>query len=252
MEEIDSEALWRQIPPEEKIELMSKAHAKGIFDAVIAIVIGSTIAVGLQLSWMMWASLIASPFIFQFSTGRAWRGSRPKIILEYLAARSAARRYAFTHNAKDLGLNFICKGHLEEQFDEEHQQEALEASVQNNQEAEVWIALFNDALVMIEEGRGGANLKFAHLINDKLDVNGVSRGNSGEYSNDREVYFSYTHRREGHRRFKLTSRHSAALLVLEKKVKQLLSGKTSKAEKVALDVEGLGELVQEVLPRAAK
>jgi len=248
MEKIDSEELWRQIPPEEKLELMSKAHAKGIFDAVIAIIVASTIAVGLQLGWMMWASLLAAPFIFQFSTGRAWRGSKPRIILQYLAARSAARRYAFTHNAKDLGLNFMCKGHLEEQFDEDHAQEALEAAVQNTKDAEVWIALFNDALIMIEEGRGGANLRFAHLINNKLEVNGLSKGNSGEYSNDREVYLSYSHKREGNKRFKLTSKHAAALLVLEKKVNYLLENKKGKTKKIPLDVEAMGELVQEVLP----
>src|SRR5262245_17453106 len=137
MDRIDNSEAWRQIPPEEKFALMSRAHGSGILACGITIILGCTLAVGLHMPWLMWGSMIASPLIFQFAAGKAWRDLRPKIMLEYLAARSAARRYAYTADSKDLTVSLIFRGHAEEMFEKDAIQDALEAIIANNKSAEV-------------------------------------------------------------------------------------------------------------------
>lgn len=209
--------IWRMIPPEEKFALLARAQSKGVLASSVAIIVGCTIAVALQMSWVMWAVIICSPFVFQFAAGKAWRTLRPKAMLEYLAARSASRRYAFTAKAKDLTPTVMLKGKLEEIFENEKLQEALEAMVANTKEAEVWVTLFGDAVTMISERYGGADLKFAALLDDKLQVS--SRSSDGrDYSSEKELILTVSNKRGEDRRYKLTSQFPAALVVFEKKL----------------------------------
>jgi hypothetical protein len=216
---VDTNEIWKQIPPEEKFEMMNKAHSTGVLAAVIVIVVASTVAVGLQIVAILWASLIMSPFIFQFAAGKVWRDLRPRTILEYLGARAAARRYAFTSHSKDLSVSMIFRGHLERQFDNDAIQEALEAAVSNTRESAVWVALFHDAVIMMSEKAGGAQLKFSHLIDDKLKVEATSP-DGADYSNNKELSLTYKDRSGDVKRYKLTSRYPAALIVFEKKLLQ--------------------------------
>lgn len=223
--------IWRQIPPEEKFELLSRAHASGLFTAIIMVVIGSTIAISLQMNWILWSSLLISPLVFQFAAGKAWRDLRPRIMLEYLAARSASRRYAFANRSQDLTLSLIFKGTLEQQFEEENLQEALEAMISQTKDAEVWVALFSDVLIMIAERPGGASLQFAHLLDDKLKVSSNAKEKKSDYTNDKEVYLTYKDRATAtDKQFKLTSRFPAALAVFEKRLLTLKEEAARKAE----------------------
>lgn len=223
MAQVDAKDIWRQIPPEEKFLLMSRAQAKGVLACIVMIVTACTVAVGLRQSWIMWGSFILAPFVFQFSAGKAWRSLRPTVMLEYLAARAAARRYAFAANSKDLYLSLIFKGLARSHFDSDDKElRELEAAIENTAKAAVWVALFNDAVVLMSEQAGGARLEFAHLLNDRLEISGQSPSNSGEYTNDREVMLSYTDRKSGEvRRISITSHYPAALIVFEKKIQAL-------------------------------
>lgn len=236
MDSLKESEIWRSIPPEEKIELMAKAHAKGIMSSGILIIVGCTIAVGLKVSWIMWGSLIISPFIFQFAAGKEWRGLKPRVMLEYLAARSAARRYAFDQRGKDLTPRLVFRGTLEEEFDRDHVQEALEAMIENTKQAEVWVSLFGDTVVMISERVGGAELKLGHLIDEKLTVSSQSASGGGDYSNDKVVQLIIKDKGKPERRFRLTSRYPAALVVFEKRLLQLLG---SSKPVLAVDPEEL-------------
>ncbi len=220
---VDARDLWRQIPPEEKFEVMARAHAKSTVTCFITLVVSGTLAIGLQIPWIFWSSFVAIPFIFQFAAGKAWRHFRPMMMLEYLAARAAGRRYAFAANARDLTLAFIFKGHIERQFGgDEAALAALEASLDHVREAEVWVALFNDALILMSEQPGGARLEFAHLVNDSLEIEGISPEGESEYSNNREVYLSYSDRKNAEqKKIKLVSRYPASIVVFEKKVLKL-------------------------------
>lgn len=220
MERIADFEVWRQIPPEEKLLLMSRAQGNGIMASVITVIVACTVAVGLKIPALIWVSLIVSPLIYQVTASKAWRDLRPKIMLEYLAARSAARRYAYAANAQDLGVAFLFRGEAEELFDKDHMQDAIEAIIDNNNDSSVWIALFNDALVLLAEQRGGAKCELAALLNEKMQMEVKNAENEGDYSNNKEIYLTVVPERGTIiRRLKITSRNCpAALVVLEKKI----------------------------------
>lgn len=201
--------------------MMARAQSRGILTAFIAILICSTMAVGFQMPWLLWGSLVISPFVFQFATGKAWRDHRPKVLLEYLAARAVTRRYAFAVSAKDLGLKLIFKGRIEEEYSDSNVQDALDRAFESQRDTDVWVTLFNDAVVVISERYGGARCELASPFNDRLMVESVNESKT-EYSRGKTVIITLTDRTLVKRRFRLTSRYPAALVVFEKQIQQLL------------------------------
>ncbi len=219
---LDDSELWRQIPPEEKIQLVAKSQASGLAAAVAMIIICGTVAVGLHQSWLLWASLILSPLVFQYAAGKSWRGLKPKTMLEYLAARTAARRYAFSANSKEMTVTMMLRGELVEDHENEALNRVIKEIDKGASDAAQWITLFSDAVVIMSEGRGGARLELAHLLDDKLKVEAEVPAGEKEYSSRRTLHFSFPERGTNKlRRFKLTSKHPAALIAFEKKLLQL-------------------------------
>jgi hypothetical protein len=222
MDGISGKEIWRSVPPEEKFEVMAQAQAYGVVSAFIMILICCTIAIGLKLKWLMWASLIGSPFMFQFAAGKKWRDVKPRVMLEYLGARSAARRFAFSVRGKNLSCKFLFRGKIEQIFAEGAIQEALEAMIDNTKEAQVWVALFGDSIVLLEENIGGAEARFAQLIDERLSIESRALDNKGDYSSNKEIILKATNRsRTAVDTFRLTSPYPAALIVFEKKLAQL-------------------------------
>lgn len=216
MEAIDSKELWRFIPPEEKIALLSVAQAQGVTAALCGILICGTIAVGIQEEYIFYTSFLFAPLIYQMTAGRAWRGLRPRVMLEYLAARSAARRYAYSANVKDLSVKIMYRGFLKESYYKEELNDVFEKNVFGGNNKAVWIALFLDGIIIMEERMGGAELLFSHLINDKISLKGSSDG----YENDLEITINSTDKRYDTRYFVLTSSYPAAQTVFLKKFEE--------------------------------
>ena len=54
---LDYDLAWRQIPPEEKLDIVESAQANGLLAAVISCFIGGTMAVALQQVWFLWGAL---------------------------------------------------------------------------------------------------------------------------------------------------------------------------------------------------
>jgi hypothetical protein len=217
--EVPQDDIWRTIPPEEKLLLMSRAQGTGCIAVLISCLIAAPIAIALQVPWIFWGALLASPFIFQFAAGRAWRDLRPRVMLEYLAARSAARRYAFANKSKELKLELLFRGKLERIFGLEDQMQALEAAVEDTKEAQVWVALFTDAVVLMSEGPGGAHLEFAHPINDRLQMKSDNEGGGSGYQTLRAVELIAPGKKPGTgSNLKITSPYPAALVVFERKL----------------------------------
>lgn len=216
---LDPTNIWDSIPPEEKFEMLAKAQARGVGAAIMLVIVGCTLAVGFRFDVLMWGALLISPLLFQFVAGKAWRDMRPPMLLEYLAARSAARRYAFANKSQDLGLVLIFKGEFEPLAATAELEETFGRAFGA---ITGWIALFNDCVVVITERPGGAECLFAQILNDKIGIEG--RSESGEeYANDREVIITSQTKRGDQRRIKLTSRYPAALVVFEKKAQQLIN-----------------------------
>ena len=232
--------IWRTIPPEEKLETMSRAHANGTFTALIGIIIASTLAVGLRQPWLLWTSIIVSPLLFQAAAGKAWRALRPRMMLEYLAARAAARRYAFAVNSNDMGVNLMLKAELQHIYENENLGLAINSMMQSIHETSVWVTLFNDALIILSEKRGGAHCEFAALTNDKLSVEAKNGNEESEYTNDKELILTVApDKKYAGRKIKLTSRYPAALVVFEKKLLKAidLSKAASELAKLAQEKE---------------
>lgn len=214
MEILDSAELWRRIPPEEKFELMSRAQAKGVSAALSLIVVAGTCAVGFRTNLIFWVSFLLAPLVFQLAAGRAWRRIRPMVMLEYLAARSAARRYAFTAGGKELTVTMIFRGTLERHL--RHHDEELDEREGRKEITKVWISLFPDSLVIMSEGTRGANLEYCQLLKERCQIEGeqVGRGQyevrivKGDSSTNIETSII------------LRSKHPGALLVFSKKLQE--------------------------------
>lgn len=219
MRQLNSDEAWRQIPVEEKLEIMAKAHAKGLYSAALLVVVGATCAAALQQVWLLWTSLLGAPLAFQFSSGKAWRDMKPALMLRYLAARSAARRYAYAARSKALNLTLLFRGFLEPDFSEQDIEGKLSAMADDVHQTEVWIALFEDTIVMMSEQRGGAALEFSHPVNSRL---AITSNDDGGYSANKELRFVYKDRDDRQHRFKLTSSFPAALVVFERQYQALL------------------------------
>lgn len=213
MEILDSAELWKRIPPEEKFELMSRAQAKGVSAALSLIILAGTCAVGFRTNLILWASFLVAPLVFQLAAGRAWRRLRPVIMLEYLAARSAARRYAFSARGKELSATMLFRGTLERHVRHE-EEEISEREEQTSEIMDVWIGLFPDSLVIMSEGIRGANLEYCQLMTERTQIEGEQIGR-GQYEvrimrGDSKTDLETT--------IVLRSRHPGALLVFAKRL----------------------------------
>jgi hypothetical protein len=221
MELLHPDEVWRRVPPEEKLELMAQSHAAGVRGTLMVIGVCGTIAVGLKMMGIFWASLFAAPLVFQFSSSKAWRRSRPKTILEYLAARSAARRFAFAINAKDLTIQMIFKGTLLENKPANISSARYDEHLDRYIAYPVWITLLADSFVMLKEGTEGADNVLSHLITEKIKFQGRSEGGEGEYSSTREILITVQDKRIGSKEYTLRSHQPAALIVFEKRVQKI-------------------------------
>ncbi|MEZ4755069.1 MAG: hypothetical protein R3A13_12370 [Bdellovibrionota bacterium] len=217
---VDTKDIWRQIPPEEKIAAMAKAQSAGFLSGAITIVVFSTLAVGFKTELLMWLSILVSPIIFQFASSKAWRDLRPRLLLEYLAARSAARRHAFNIGAKDLNMSLMFKGTLEETYEDE--QKNIQAELDNRKVKKVWVALFPDSFVCMSERIGGAELRFAHIINNKFTLS-TNEEEVGDYSSDKILYFNSKERDWLGITFTLSSNYPAALIAFEKTLRDKMT-----------------------------
>lgn len=221
--------IWRKIPPEEKLLLMAKAQSKGLSASSILLGAVGSISLGLRVPWLFWSTFIAVPFVFQLASAKAWRSLKPRTMLEYLAARSAARRYAYSANGKDLTVSLMMKGTLHQDFTADEAEEEIEARIEHRDNVEVWIALFPDTLVLMSERAGGAKLEFAQpLFGDRFEV--TAEGFDDTTQERRLILSVETKKGDKHRWF-LTSPFPAALLVLERRVRTFIVEQKAQAEK---------------------
>ena len=211
MREINSDEAWRFIPPEEKFEIMAKAHSKGVAAATMSAIVGATCAAALQAPWFMWITLVGAPFIFQFASGKAWRSLKPAITLRYLAARSVARRYAFSAQAEDLSPKLLFRGTLEMLPSTEEKEAGAQVITK---QTEVWIALFSDTVILLSEKEGGAALELSHPINALMTVDTVK----DEDGHINELLFT-TNDKNVTKSFHIINSFPAAMVVFEKEYK---------------------------------
>jgi len=195
--------------------VLHQAQSGGAIAALILIFAASGMAIGFQFPWIFWGSLMVSPVVYKTISDGRFKRYKSNLMLIYLGARSAARRYAYKHNASDLSVLLLFRGELakgdETLFDTDE--------IEDSQLVPVWIALFHDTVVVIGEGVGGARLYFAHNLAKGLSVQGRSPQGEGDYSRSRVVTLK-SDRYAGFYHFR--SDTPAALVVFEKKLSAIL------------------------------
>jgi hypothetical protein len=245
MELLYPEELWRRIPPEEKLEVLARCHAAGVRAAIAMIGVVATIAVGLKMTILFWLSLFAAPLVFQFCSSKTWKHERSKTILEYLAARSAARRFAFSANSQDLMVQMVFKGTVYEHRKGIPDALQYERITDRLIEHPVWIALLPDAFVMLAEGNDGADNIVSHLLNEKVTLTARSPSGGSEYTADRELQISIKDKKDEESIvYTLRSHQPAALVVFEKRALRIHEEYLYKKAKATGQIEEEGGLLE--------
>ncbi|RME61377.1 MAG: hypothetical protein D6780_01820 [Candidatus Dadabacteria bacterium] len=227
MSSLTYDEIWKLVPPEEKLEILAKAQARGIISAVIGIILCAALAIGFSLPMLFWISLIGSPLVFQIAASRMWKMLHPQIVLWYLAARSAARRYAFILKSEDLTIKLIFKGELRNLALEE---ESRDPTAQKW--LPVWVVLFRDCLVIIREMPGGAQLEFGGLLGERLKLEPRDDYEDASGIRYKELYLVFNGRDAPPQKVLLRSRYQAAMVALEGFIKQAIEASIKEKEKL--------------------
>jgi len=154
---------WRLIPPEEKLELLEICQGAGLTAVGWMIFFSSILSLGYYQIWILVLAFLFAPLAYTVISNKEWNRLSCERTLLYLAARSAARRFAYALGSNDLEPKLLFRGILEE-----HYQHTVEPELVG--EFPVWISLFQDCLVVIQEKKGGAILRFGTMIGPRLEI----------------------------------------------------------------------------------
>jgi hypothetical protein len=228
--------LWGSLPPEEKLVVLNQAYVRGLLVSSAIVMVAAGLAVGFKNIWLFWSSFFVAPLVFKMSSNEAFKRNKAGLMLRYLAASRAARRYADKLQVVERDLELIFQGDLRrelplttpgiEDFSDEDRFSEL---------VPVWIVLFDDAVIIMSEGINGARSQFLHQITRRLWCQGFSPEGESDYSAARVVELGSedVDRFDG-RRFRLTSKTPGALVVFEKKLQRAIE-EAKEAARIALE-----------------
>ncbi len=210
------EGIWDLIPPEERVELISEAQAKGIEATLLFLLMTFSAALGLKTPWIFLGSLLLAPFAFQIISIKAWRLLKPRPILEYFTAKTTARAYADSVGGRSLEPALMLRGELQPAIEDGTAGESAEDDSLRPAPKPVWISLFPDTLVVVAEGRNGAILELGHslLRNFSISAEGFDDGDEG---GTKRLKLEVERHPGEISRWYLTSRYPAALLACERR-----------------------------------
>lgn len=214
---------WNAVSPEERLDLISQAHAEGVSAAFAFAMLMSSIAYGFDKIWLLWFAAAGALLVMPLFASYAWRRGKPTLILQYLAARSVARRYAFGAKVPDLDLVLIFRGEYKELFEnaEEEfkaQRGNVDFNASNREFVPVWIALMRGGIVIMSERLGGARLEFISNISSNLEFREAELAEDP----DEDGWIIVGTGLSVGRKVLLKSKHKASLYVFSKRVEQLL------------------------------
>ena len=164
---------WNSVPVEERLDILSKAHASGLMAGIGSMLVMGTIGYGFDNIWILAIGVSIGFFFVPMFSSYSWRRNKPAAILAYLAARAVSRRYAYGYECPDLEVILIYRGECREIFDnrEDAQMESQRLGVSAadlSRKKSVWIALLRGAVVVLSERRGGAKLEFYTPITNEV------------------------------------------------------------------------------------
>lgn len=223
--------VWQKIPPEDKRILLADAQSTAISTILILLMFGGSIAVGLKEPWFFWGTFLLLPFLFQVSSSKAWNLAKPKMLVQYTAARATACYYATQAHGHELVPSLQFRGFLGREIPEGSPEETPHDSddlmTDDNQtlrEANpVWVTLFPDSLVMFSEGVAGSRSEFAHSIFDDISLS--SQESEDDMEGQKKLSLSVRDQSGSEQRFTLTSNYPASLIACERKLHGALQKK---------------------------
>jgi hypothetical protein len=161
------ENIWGAISGEEKDELLVRAQANGILASFVFIVLTTSATLGFNQPWISCVGIFCSVIIMPLFANRTWRVQKPTKILQYLAVRSVARRYAYGFGLRRIDIVMMMRGYIQEVGVQAGQeldigQMSVDELTKNrlSRKREVWICLMQGGIVVVSEKIGGAKLEF--------------------------------------------------------------------------------------------
>jgi hypothetical protein len=192
-------------------------------------------AVGMREQWYFWGAFLIIPFAFQVATSKAWHSLKPKLIVEYTAARAAACHYAQQANGHLLVPQAQFKGFLERQFSDDQQSESdliTDRPEEPRGPVPVWITLFPDSLVMFSETPFGSQREFAHTFSEDVSVS--TEEMEEDLGDQRRLMISARDEKGAERRWVLTSKYSALLTACQRKLLSAMERRQTLAEQASM------------------
>jgi hypothetical protein len=227
--------IWQKIPSEERAAVVSQAQSTAISTILVVLMFGWAMAVGMREQWFFWGTFLIVPFAFQVATSKAWHSLKPKLIVEYTAARAAACFYAQQANGEYLVPQAQFKGVLEHAGSENPATEE-ELSPDRPDEPRgpvpVWITLFPDSLIMFSETPFGSQREFAHHFSEDISVG--TEELDEDFGGLRRLIISVRDETGEERRWGLTSKYNAQLTACQRKLLSAMERRQALAEETAL------------------
>lgn len=216
------EDIWGRIPPEERLEILASAQAKGVQASLLLLLMAFSAALGLKVPWIFFGSLALLPFSFQIMTAKAWRIMKTRPMLEYATARSTSRIYAYHAGARELVPGLMFRAELEPSLLGDGLDGLEDELLEKPAAKPVWVSLYPDTMVIVAEGQAGARLELAHSLfhNFSLTAEGFEEGEEGT---SKRLSIEVESQPGTVSRWSLTSRHPATLLACDRRAKAYLA-----------------------------
>lgn len=161
---LNAEQAFNAVSLEERIALVAKSQGAGVSAMCVAFIATIPVAYGFNNIYLLAIGAAFCSLLYQAFCSRAWRQEKPKLVLEYLAARTAGRRFAFMYNIKELEVQFVLRGKAKILSNDPNKtQISLPgiSSVLTEKPKDVWICLLEGGVTVFSESAGGARLEFA-------------------------------------------------------------------------------------------
>lgn len=217
-----SKDVWGRIPPEERLEVLANAQAKGVQAALLLLLMAFSVALGFKLPWIFFSSLLLVPFAFQIMCSKAWYMAKARPMLEYAAARATARLFALNSGARTYEPALIFRAELQPRVDGGGLDSADEQLLEQPSAKQVWVSLFPDTMVIVAEGANGARLELAHSLFENFSITAEGFDESDEAGSKR-VAIEVESRLGAVSRWNLESRYPATLLACERRTKAYIA-----------------------------
>jgi hypothetical protein len=215
---------WNSVALEERLELISRCQANGLVAALTFALMMGSVAYGYDKFYLLTVALGGALLVHPMFSSYTWRRAKPALIMQYLAVRSMARRYAYGFSFNDLDVVIIFRGEMVPQFANEEAEmdylskQAVDLEHGINDPIQVWICLMRGGLVLLSERVGGAKLEFITPI--ARDV--VARQSSDPDGNATgTLSISGVGPSKG-KSVMIRSRYPAAMYVFERQIQRLI------------------------------